>query len=307
LIQRSDGNFYGTTLYGGTTNNGTAFKMDSLGGVTTLHSFAGNDGAFPYAGLTEGRDGYFYGTTFLGGVANNGTVFRMDSSGAVTTIHVLAGNDGANPYAALIQGSDGNLYGTTGFGGRYIGTVFRISPPALQLELSAVASRKAHGGLGPFDINLPLTGNPGIECRSGGTNDRYTMVFTFANTLASVGGVSVTSGTGTVTTSTVNSSDARQYIVNLRGVLNAHTITVSLTNLRDSYGNVNPTVAASMGVLIGDTNADGVVNSADIAQTKSQSGIAVSGANFREDINADASLNSSDISLVKSESGTGLP
>jgi hypothetical protein len=60
-------------------------------------------------------------------------------------------------------------------------------------------------------------------------------------------------------------------------------------------------------VLIGDTNGDGFVNSGDISQTKSQSGNAVTGANFREDVNADGFINSADISLVKSKSGTALP
>ncbi len=58
---------------------------------------------------------------------------------------------------------------------------------------------------------------------------------------------------------------------------------------------------------IGDTNADGAVNSADIAQTKSQSGKSLTTSNFREDITADGNLNSADIGLVKSKSGTALP
>jgi hypothetical protein len=61
-----------------------------------------------------------------------------------------------------------------------------------------------------------------------------------------------------------------------------------------------------MKVLIGDTTADTSVNSADISQTKSQSGQAVTNSNFREDVNVDGSLNSADISLVKSKSGTAL-
>ncbi len=62
-----------------------------------------------------------------------------------------------------------------------------------------------------------------------------------------------------------------------------------------------------MGVLIGDTTSDGFVNSADIAQTKSQSGTAVTNSNFREDVTVDGNLNSGDIALVKSKSGTALP
>jgi hypothetical protein len=62
-----------------------------------------------------------------------------------------------------------------------------------------------------------------------------------------------------------------------------------------------------MGVLVGDTNGDGFVNSADIAQTKSQSGAAVTSTDFREDVTVDGSINSADIALVKSKSGTALP
>ena len=62
-----------------------------------------------------------------------------------------------------------------------------------------------------------------------------------------------------------------------------------------------------MGVLFGDTTGDGFVNSADISQTKSQSGNAVTSSNFREDINTDGFINSADISFVKSKSGTALP
>jgi hypothetical protein len=62
-----------------------------------------------------------------------------------------------------------------------------------------------------------------------------------------------------------------------------------------------------MGVLVGDTTGNAVVNSSDIAQTQSQSGQAVTAANFREDVNTNGLINSSDIALVQSKSGTALP
>jgi hypothetical protein len=172
---------------------------------------------------------------------------------------------------------------------------------------TSVVSRKTHGTAGTFDINLPLTGSPGIECRSGGANGDYTLVFNFANTLAGVGAASVTNGTGSVASSHIDSTDAHNYFVNLTGVGNAQVVTVSLSNVTDSAGDFSSAVSASMGVLVGDTNGDGFVNSADISQTKSQSGTAVTSANFREDVNADGFINSADISLVKSKSGTALP
>ena len=61
-----------------------------------------------------------------------------------------------------------------------------------------------------------------------------------------------------------------------------------------------------MGLLVGDASASGDVNSTDVSQTKAQSGITVTGSNFREDVNANGAINSSDVSLVKSRSGTAL-
>ena len=80
-----------------------------------------------------------------------------------------------------------------------------------------------------------------------------------------------------------------------------NTLTISLGNARDSAGNIGNSIMAGFNVLIGDTNADGSVNSADISQTKSQSGQGLTNSNFREDLNADGSINSADISLVKSK------
>jgi hypothetical protein len=62
-----------------------------------------------------------------------------------------------------------------------------------------------------------------------------------------------------------------------------------------------------MGVLLGDTTANGAVNSTDVSQTKGQSGIVVTISNFREDVTVNGSINSSDVSSVKLHSGTALP
>jgi hypothetical protein len=174
------------------------------------------------------------------------------------------------------------------------------------VQLSTGVSRKTHGSAGTFDVDLPLDGS-GIECRSGGQGGDYTMVFTFANPLTSVDGANVTSGAGSVSSSNVDSNDAHNYIVALTGVTNAQKITVSLTNVTDSFGNFSARVPISMAVLVGDTTGDAIVNSTDIAQSKSQSGQAVTDSNFREDVTADGNINSADIALTKSKSGTALP
>ena len=113
----------------------------------------------------------------------------------------------------------------------------------------------------------------------------------------------VTSGSGMV--SSTNGNGSAELVVNLTGISNAQNITVTLFTLNDGSNTRDLDVA--MSVLLGDTTSDGSVNSADISQTKSQSGHTVTSSNFREDVNADGAVNSADISLVKSKSGTALP
>ena len=128
LVLGRDGNFYGTTSQRGANGDfGTVFKITPRGTLTTLHSFNLADGAYPLAGLVQGRDGDFYGATSSGPTSNHGTLFRITSAGSLTTLHVFDGTDGSQPLNTLIQGADGNLYGTTPYGAGY-GTIFKITP-----------------------------------------------------------------------------------------------------------------------------------------------------------------------------------
>jgi len=127
LIQGSDGNFYGTTQEGGTNGDGTVFKVNSAGNITTLHEFSGSDGANPIAPVVEANDGNFYGTTIGGGDYDEGTVFRIDSSGNFESLYSFTGgDDGGDVSGGLIQAKDGFLYGTTFQGGTSnSGTAFK--------------------------------------------------------------------------------------------------------------------------------------------------------------------------------------
>jgi hypothetical protein len=177
---------------------------------------------------------------------------------------------------------------------------------AAALPNLSVVSRKVHGAAGTFDIALPLVGTRGIECRAPGPNNSYQLVYTFPTMLQNAGSASVTQGTGTAA-SPVQGPGPNQVTVNLTGVTNAQHLTVTLSGVLDSVGNALSPVAAPMDVLIGDTNADRFADAVDVSQTKSQSGNAVTTANFREDVNVDGFLDAVDVSLVKSKSGTALP
>ena len=142
LVQATDGNFYGTTQYGGTSGYGTVFKITPAGTLTTLYNFCSQsgctDGSKPLAELIQAANGSLYGTAENGGANGYGTIFQITPSGKLTTLHSFDGTDGNGPNAGLVQASDGNFYGTTQFGGANdtcdvygqdgCGTVFKIAP-----------------------------------------------------------------------------------------------------------------------------------------------------------------------------------
>ncbi len=179
LVQASDGNFYGTTYFGGTSNKGTVFRFNPSGTYTTLYSFAATDGNFPKATLVQGSDGNFYGTTYHGGTSGNGTVFRISPSGTYTTLYSFVGppNDGEWPEAGLVQGSDGNFYGTTYYGGTSTncgplgcGTVFRISPGGTYTNLYSFAGSPNDGANPKATLVQGADGNFYGTTFKGGTN-----------------------------------------------------------------------------------------------------------------------------------------
>lgn len=78
LVRDQVGNLYGTTVEGGSSNNGTVFKIDMRGRETVLHNFTGGvDGANPYAGLLRDAAGNLYGTAGVGGAYLYGVVFKI--------------------------------------------------------------------------------------------------------------------------------------------------------------------------------------------------------------------------------------
>src|SRR5439155_12916762 len=139
-------------------------------------------------------------------------------------------------------------------------------PPAV--SLTSAVSRKLHGGAIPFDVNLPLAGD-GVECR--GASGNHTIIFTFANTLTNVGYPAVISGTSYISNAQIG-SDAHQYMVDLTGVANAQSCSISLGNVTDSSGNYSSAQAITFDLLLGGVNGDRFVNAADATVTRNGSG-----------------------------------
>ena len=186
MVQATDGNFYGTTFYGGRLSGpsyGTVFRMTPRGALTIVYDFCAQpgcaDGAYPN-GLVQATDGNFYGTT-NGGEINFGTVFKITASAALTTLHSFGSQsgDGTTPAAALIQATDGDFYGTTTMGGNPetdSGTIFKITP-AGKLTTLFEFGRDSGGGAGGLiqATNGKLYG----ETSAGGASG-YGTVFSLA-------------------------------------------------------------------------------------------------------------------------------
>ncbi len=130
LIADGSGNLYGTTYTGGSSNDGTVFKIaagsNTLG---TLATFTSGKGTFSFAGVVADGAGNLYGTTYQGGSSNDGTVFKVAvGTNALTTLVTFNGSNGEYPAGNLIADSSGNLYGTTSQGGSTnFGTIFKIA------------------------------------------------------------------------------------------------------------------------------------------------------------------------------------
>ena len=220
-------------------------------------------------------------------------------NGSAWTHYTTANSPLTHPQVQAVEfDGNGNLWASAY--GEGVVQIMIGAPVALQLV--SADSRKTHGEAGTFDIDLPLSGEPGVECRS--TGGAHTLVVTFDAAVAS-GSAQVTTGSGSVSGKPVFSGNTMT--LNLAGVADRQTITVTLSNITSAAGSVLPSAAVRMHILAGDTTGNLTVNSSDLGQTKAQSGQTATAENFRADVATNGSITGSDVSLVKAHSGNTLP
>jgi uncharacterized repeat protein (TIGR03803 family) len=185
LIQATNGNLYGTTLYANTY--GTIFQSTPAGVVTTIVYFDYFNGAGPDDQLFQGTDGFLYGTTGGGGNNGYGTVFKTSTDGTLTTIYNFSSTDGAYPYTGLIEGSDGKFYGTTNQGGSSTscvggcGTIFNVTSSGTLTTLHSFDG--ADGSYPQSTLVQDTNGTFYGTARYGGANNEGT-VFSLSMGLA---------------------------------------------------------------------------------------------------------------------------
>ena len=98
LVWDTSGNLYGTTYYGGPSNAGVIYILNSSGAQTVLHDFTGAlGGGNPYAGVAIGTGGTLYGTTYAGGAGHCGVVYKLASSQFTVLYSFPGGSAGCHP------------------------------------------------------------------------------------------------------------------------------------------------------------------------------------------------------------------
>jgi len=149
------------------------------------------------SGATINANNHIVGTSTINGFDNRQHAFLYDGA-AIRNLGAIGNNDflsdrstgnGINIHDVVV----GTTYRPYASGALYqIPFVYRDSGPINQrravlltptITPASLVSRKTHGTSGEYDINLPLTGNPGIECRAGGPGSSHTLVVSFNNSV----------------------------------------------------------------------------------------------------------------------------
>ena len=220
------------------------------------------------------------------------SVFHTVDSGVTWTREFLPADFLNNIFAS----NSGNLWASG-----YDGTVLHKAGAGSTLQLVSAVSRKTHRTAGIFDVSLPLTGTPGVECRNGGGS--YTFVFNFTSNVVG-GAASLVLGAGNAGTPSFSGTTMT---VPLTGVTDVQMITVKLSGVTDSSNNILPDTLVSANMLIGDVNGNKTVNSVDVSLTRSQLGMPVTSANFRDDVRVSGTIDSTDVRQVRGANGHSLP
>ena len=179
LTLATDGNYYGTTVMGGSANAGVLYKISTAGTYTVLHQFAGgSDGANPYGPPIQASDGNFYGAT-AGSGATNATIYKYTSSGAYSVIYTFGESTTGYWVYGLTQGTDGLLYATSNSGAaENSGALVKLTTSGV-LKGTHTFNPSNDGGNGPSEpIGAPIQASDGNfygTTQAGGTDREGTL------------------------------------------------------------------------------------------------------------------------------------
>ena len=164
-------------------------------------------------------------------------------------------------------------------------------------QLVSAVSRMTQGA-SSYDIQLPLGGGTGVECRT--LANGLTIVLTFDQAVVS-GDAAVSAGTATVS----GFSDTTM-TVTVAGLNDLQSVTLTVSNVANGAAETLASGAVTWRTLLGDVNANGSITGADVNIIKANFG-AVTKATFRCDLNADGAINGVDFTTAKTKVGNSVP
>jgi uncharacterized repeat protein (TIGR03803 family) len=199
LLRDKKGNLYGTTLQGGSSNDGIVFKIDPQGKETILHTFTGSatDGKYPtYTSFLTDAQGALYGVTEEGGSAGGGILYKLSKAGKLTILHSFMGGttDGCNVLGTPFMDTAGNFYGTTSSCGTHtLGTVWKVSKSGKERILHSFAGGTSDGEYPLAGVIVDAKGNVYGTTETGGASNvgtvykvsqsgKFTLVHSFKGT-----------------------------------------------------------------------------------------------------------------------------
>ena len=289
--------------------SGQPFIWSDANGIQPIPLAAGTSQgsarAVNSAGWTVGNDSSAFSIPFLYDGTNTYRLADLIPAGSGWDLSM-------NTSSSALGISENNIIVGTGV---YNGQTHAYAMVPVGPTPTSAVSRKSHGGAGTFDVDLPLSGPPAIECRSGGVTNDFQMVLTFANPVTVNGSpqAQVTAGPGLIGSGgmsnggmvTVSGNMVTVPLTNVASDSGVVTIEVTLFGVND--GSTSGNVAIPMGVRLGDINGNGSINASDVALCKSHIGQPLDVTNFRADINTNGTINATDVSFVKTQIGIGGP
>jgi hypothetical protein len=178
---------------------------------------------------------------------------------------------------------------------------FGLSSGPAAPVVTGVVSRKTHGAMGAFDLQLSLVAtDPTTEPRFG---PAQTLVFQFDKPIVS-GTALVTEGTAVAGVPTFSGSEMT---VTLTGVSNVQYVTVAVSSVVAADGGSGGTGTGRVGYLAGDVNQNRVVTLADLGFVNAQLAQSVKASNFLMDVNASGTLSLTDLGLTNTKLTNALP
>ena len=203
------------------------------------------------------------------------------------------------PYLCSITAS--NVYGSSA------AVPFSVTPSAsAPLALFSVHSRKPHGTAGDYSVDIDLLpsiyGAITVEPRASAAG--HVLVFTFNNAVSVAGTASAEDSFMASLPGTFATLAAGNRVeVAMPVIADSTRLVVTLTGV-----NGTPAVfSASLGLLVGDVTASGLVTAADISAIKSRDGQPLGPLNFQFDVNLSGDISAADVTAAKARAGQTLP